>query len=310
MEQYQIERLLLEAKEGERLIKPLEPDFALEELVSHTFRALGDAGKNVGFSANVQLTAYDKNQILSNIEKSERIIQEFQNAFDAYFGVCKLANRELKTGSGDLEDYKLFEKSIKDLQLYYGKIMTWKTEVDAGKVYSRIKDMRSAAEYHLRNGTAQEKAAAKTSLTFFDNVIEENKYIDALQNKTYIGQIGIETIARDSFLGETPVKTVVFAARKAPAAEPAPEKEKQPAPERDPYEEVHRILRDPHYVPRLEETRFKIKPSRNQKERDPYEEVHRILRDPYYVPQLEEPFFRPALRFFKDAIRCFTELFN
>jgi hypothetical protein len=225
MEQYQIERLLLEAKEGERLIKPLEPDFALEELVSHTFRALGDAGKNVGFSANVQLTAYDKNQILSNIEKSERIIQEFQNAFDAYFGVCKLANRELKTGSGDLEDYKLFEKSIKDLQLYYGKIMTWKTEVDAGKVYSRIKDMRSAAEYHLRNGTAQEKAAAKTSLTFFDNVIEENKYIDALQNKTYIGQIGIETIARDSFLGETPKKDVVFAARKAPV-EATPEKKK------------------------------------------------------------------------------------
>ncbi|GEM_PF-1786260 len=210
MEQYQIERLLSEAKEGEHLIRKLEPDFRLEELVSHNFEAFGDAGKHIGFSGKVRLTHYDLEQLQDNFGRASGTIEEFRNALDFYEDMCKIADRRLSLERGDAEDYKIFEESVKDFRLRYGRIVNWITGVDVDKVYGRILDMRDAVDYYKRNGIDEQKREAVSIIRFLDNVLEENKYTKNWLNTIYTGPVSIEAIARDSFMGETPKANIVF----------------------------------------------------------------------------------------------------
>jgi len=257
MEQENVERLLDEAREGERLIRQIDPEFKLEELISHYFTAFKDLG-NVKFSVEAHLSHPEKNIIYSNIENAKWKIQELEDSLNAYKMASALASRRETSGEGDSKDYSIFEKYLSQFRLYYGRILSWKMEVDLERVISRIRDMKATAEYYAKNGNSQEKRIAIESVKYFNKVLDENSYISGLSNeeKIYKGDLSIEAIARDSFQGEIPRKKIKFSGQhskqeawKRAGRETAHLEEEEDLPHdemadpyEDPYEEVYRLL--------------------------------------------------------------------
>lgn len=359
MDEKGIERLLSEAREGERLIREFKPDFELESLVTYSLSAFKQYGYNMGFGNPEKVLSDRVNVIKYGMEEIAYDAAKYDSALEA----LKALNSEIAATKGKgARELSYLERNIADFRLYYGRIINFSTEVDAKAVYQRMLDMRDSAKEHSNYDNLIVRKKAAHALEFLNDAIEESR--KAIDEKYLSGNssfyLSSKAIASDLFKGEMPPLQITFTREakepERPLEMPAPkdysaylprpspsrpssprtatheeqqaeqqsysagpsdwtDEELQPAEpepksraqeqhettERDPYEEVHRILRNQSSITELEEQFLRIKPSRHQ--RDSYEEVHRTLR-----PSLENKI--PALRVFRSLISDVKDFFN
>ncbi|MCX6709635.1 MAG: hypothetical protein NTV63_01620 [Candidatus Woesearchaeota archaeon] len=207
MPENSIERLLNEAREGERLVKEFKPEFALESLVKYNFHAFKHYGHDMGFT-NPESVANDRiNLIRYGMEELSYDAQRFDSALNAYLS---LNSRICSTAGKDENEFSSLESAISDFRLSYGGTLKMKTEVDIRNAYQRILDMRDSAETYLRNGKIQNKKKAESALDFLNKVAEENNYLLSYGIRKYRGNLSSEAIARDVFRGKMPEKDFTF----------------------------------------------------------------------------------------------------